>query len=233
MDELQLACLQHGTRRYGENFWLFLILKTLTLKTFWGCCTPQPYPSLKETNGHITFCDYIWPADVSHGRPHHPDHRLHGQVVPGKDALLHRACLHGETLRMIKMMVKVMMMWIWQNIRNIAPMSLQGVSVYISTFSMTAIALDRYSTNSFLNFATATMRSVPPNQWYFLFVCRALKSLRIFVELDSDSISTLFLRLGIHFPFPAFLISGKLNSWIFTRAWHRRPNIWFMTTFTF
>ena len=55
MDELQLACLQHGTRRYGENFWLFLILKTLTLKTFWGCCTPQPYPSLKETNGHITF----------------------------------------------------------------------------------------------------------------------------------------------------------------------------------
>ena len=96
----------------------------------------------------------------------------------------------------------------------------QGVSVYISTFSMTAIALDRYSTNSFLNFATATMRSMPPNQWYFLFVCRALKSLRIFVELDSDSISTLFLRLGIHFPFPALLISGKLNSWILTRAWH-------------
>ena len=44
------------------------------------------------------------------GRPNHPDHRLHGQVVPGKDALLHRASLHGETLRMIKMMVKVMIM---------------------------------------------------------------------------------------------------------------------------
>ena len=43
------------------------------------------------------------------GRPHHPDHRLHGQVVPWKDVLLHRACLHGETLRMIKMVVKVMM----------------------------------------------------------------------------------------------------------------------------
>ena len=44
---------------------------------------------------------------MPHGRPHHPDHRLHGQVVPGKDALLHRACLHSETLRMIKMMVVV------------------------------------------------------------------------------------------------------------------------------
>ena len=158
------------------------------------------------------------------GRPYHPDHRLHGQVVPGKDALLHRACLHGETLRMIKMVVKVMMMVVvvtkMTKYTQHCPMFFQGVSVYISTFSMTAIALDRYSTNSFLNFATATMRSMPPNQWYFLFVCRALKSLRIFVELDSDSISTLFLRLGIHFPFPAFLISGKLNSWILTRAWH-------------
>ena len=99
-------------------------------------------------------------------------------------------------------------------------MSLQGVSVYISTFSMTAIALDRYSTNSFLNFATANMRSMPPNQWIFLFVCRALKTHRIFVELDSDSISTLFLRLGIHFLFLVFLISGNLNSWILTLAWH-------------
>lgn len=109
MDELQLAGLQHGTRRYGENFWLFLILKSLMLKTFWEFCTSQPYPSLKETNGHFTFCDYIWPADVSHGRPHHPDHRLHGQVVPGKDALLHCASLHGEII-MIMMVVVVVVM---------------------------------------------------------------------------------------------------------------------------
>ena len=58
--------------------------------------------------------DTIWPADVPHGRPHHPDHRLHGQVVPGKDSLLYSACLHSETM-MTKMVivVMVMMMVIW------------------------------------------------------------------------------------------------------------------------
>ena len=43
---------------------------------------------------------------MPHGRPHHPDHRLHGQVVPGKGALLHCACLHGEIM-MIMMVILV------------------------------------------------------------------------------------------------------------------------------
>ena len=43
------------------------------------------------------------------GRPHHPDHRLHGQVVPGKDALLHCASLHGEIMMIMVVVVVIMM----------------------------------------------------------------------------------------------------------------------------
>ena len=55
------------------------------------------------------ICDNIWPADVPHGRPHHPDHRLHGQVVPGKGALLHCASLHGEIMMIMMVVVMVVM----------------------------------------------------------------------------------------------------------------------------
>ena len=104
---------------------------------------------------------------MSHGRPHHPDHRLHGQVVPGKDALLHCASLHGEIMMIMMVVVVVvidddgdlvtMMTNMSQYIYNVF---LQGVSVYISTFSMTAIALDRFLN---LKLCLGMMHSMPAN----------------------------------------------------------------------
>ena len=60
MDELQLACLQHGTRRYGESFLshidfrLFLIL--INAQNVWGCRkTSCLQLNVKREYPHITL----------------------------------------------------------------------------------------------------------------------------------------------------------------------------------
>ena len=106
-------------------------------------------------------------------------------------------------------MMMVIWWWWWQNMtRYISNVFLQGVSVYISTFSMTAIALDRFLN---LKLCLGMMHSMPANHWLFVFA--VLWNLIAFVvELDSDLISSSFQRLDFTFPVSCIC-------WIMNRAW--------------